>query len=315
MIWLTWRQHRGELLGALVVLGAFGLLLLLHGVPMYQAYDRDAIAACHELILTTSNTPGCRDDVIAFDKKYGALPQQFTNWLPLAPALVGMLIGAPLLAREYEQRTWQLVWTQGVTRTRWLATRLTAVLAGTVAVSAVFAAGMTWWIRPSNPAGFESDVFNHTVLILPAYVLLAVAIGILAGVVFRRTLLAAALVVPGYLAVRVPVEFWLRPRYREPVMTEDALATVQGWIVRGEPMVTGNAEMEGGPVGATSIRLLEPVGYHPADRFWEFQLIETGILLGISAVLLLVAWRLVLGRRTLQPTKESSEPARSTADA
>lgn len=315
MIWLTWRQHRGELLGALVVLGGFGLLLLLHGVPMYQAYDRGAIAACHELILTTSETPGCLDEVIAFDKKYGALPEQFTNWLPLTPALVGMLVGAPLLAREYEQRTWQLVWTQGVTRTRWLAIRLTAVLVGAVVVSAAFAAGLSWWIRPSNPAGFDSDVFNHTVLILPAYVLLAVAIGILAGVVFRRTLLAAALVVPGYLAVRLPVEFWLRPRYREPVMTEDALATVQGWIVRGEPMVTGDAEMQGGPVAAASIRLLEPVGYHPADRFWEFQLIETGILLGITAVLLLVAWQLVLGRRTRRTTRESREPALSAAGA
>lgn len=41
----------------------------------------------------------------------------------------------------------------------------------------------------------------------------------------------------------------------------------------------------------------DPIRYHPDDRFWEFQLIETAILLGITIVLLAIAWRLVLGRK------------------
>lgn len=313
MTWLIWRQHRGELFGGLLVLAGLGVLLLLHGVPMHQAYDRNDIEACHALITASSQSPSCLDDVLAFDAKYATLPQAFSNWLPLSPALVGMLVGAPLLAREYEQRTWQLVWTQGVTRARWLAVKLPAVLAGVTAVSVAFAAGLSWWIAPTSPGEFEMDVFNHTPLVFPGYVLVSVAIGILAGAVVKRTLVAAALVVPGYLAVRLPVEFWLRPRYREPLTTSDPAVVVDGWVVEGNPMILGDAELRGGPIGAGSIRLPEPVGYHPADRFWYFQLIEIAILLVVTLVLLAVAWRLVLGRRSAAASL-AAEPVRATVE-
>lgn len=298
MIWLVWRQHRSELLGALVVLAGLGLLLLLHGVPMHQAYERNGIEACHAAITTSDSAPACVDDLIAFDDQYGFLPEESANWLPLAPALVGMLVGAPLLAREYEQRTWQLVWTQGVTRGRWLAAKLAGVLGGVLAVSVVFAAGYSWWIAPTEPAGFEPDEFNHSVLILPAYVLLAVVIGVLAGAVFRRTIVAAVLVIVGYLAVRLPVEFVLRPRFMDPLTTTDPGLAHDGWVVTG-------------PASPTSGGTEGPFEYHPADRFWDFQLIEAALVLGVAAVLLLITWRLVLGRKV--PRTEASRQRGSTA--
>ena len=42
------------------------------------------------------------------------------GYLILLPALVGMFVGAPLLARELEHGTHRLAWTQSVTRRRWL---------------------------------------------------------------------------------------------------------------------------------------------------------------------------------------------------
>jgi hypothetical protein len=298
MTWLIWRQHRGELAGALVVLAVLGVFLLLHGVPMHQAYDKDAVARCHELIFEPG-TAGrqCLEDLEKFDT---ALPRQFATWLPFLPMVAGMLIGAPLLAREYEQRTWQLAWTQGVTRARWLATKLGAVLAGVVAVSVVFALGTTWWFEPLSPQRFSPEKFNHAVLVFPMYVVVAVAIGILAGVVVRRTILAAAIVVGGYLAVRLPVEFLLRPRYREPLTTSDPAAAEQGWLIH-------DAEYGIGPDGNTLPGNTEAFRYHPSDRFWEFQFIEAAILLGITVVLLAITWRLVLGRRT--PRGDRDEPA------
>ena len=41
----------------------------------------------------------------------------------LAPALIGMFWGAPLIARELETGT-RLAWNQTVTRSRWLAVKL-----------------------------------------------------------------------------------------------------------------------------------------------------------------------------------------------
>ena len=311
MIWLIWRQHRGELLGALVVLAGLGALLLLHGVPMHRAFDRDGIAACQQFVFgaealrpdQTGVDRSCFDTLRAFDDRFTALPDQFTTWLPFLPMLAGMLIGAPLLAREYEQGTWQLAWTQGVTRARWLATTIAAVLGGVLAVSAVFAVGMTWWIGPLTPQQFTPEKFNHAVLVFPGYVLVAVAIGILAGVVVRRTIVAAAITVGGYLAVRLPIEFGLRPRFRDP-LTTDVLAEAEGgWI-------THDIQVGSSPDGSPFPDSTQTFEYHPADRFWDFQLIETAILIGITTVLIVIAWRLVVGRKP-SATSEPGELAGS----
>ena len=285
MIWLIWRQHRGEIFGAVVILAVLGVLLLLHGVPMHEAYERDGIEAC-QLQMFGGDAGSCAQTLLSFESTWAGLPDQFAAWLPFLPMLAGMLIGAPLLAREFEQGTWQLAWTQGVTRRRWLASKFALVLGGVCTVSVVFAAGVSWWFGPLAPHPFTTAKFNHAVLVFPAYVILAVAIGILAGSVVRRTIVAAAITVGGYLAVRLPVEFYLRPRYREPVTAEDPSVEVPGLVVH-DGGIAGGA-----PGSATTV---DPIRYHPADRFWEFQLIETVLLLGVTMVLLAIAWRLVLG--------------------
>jgi hypothetical protein len=59
---------------------------------------------------------------------------EFDGWLKavrglaVLPALAGLFVGAPLLARELEQGTHRFAWTQGVTRRRWLLSK-TALLA------------------------------------------------------------------------------------------------------------------------------------------------------------------------------------------
>jgi hypothetical protein len=287
MTWLVWRQHRGEVFGAAVVLTVLGVLLLLHGVPMHDAYERDGVETC-QLQMLVGDAGSCAQTLLSFEKTWADLPGQFAAWLPFLPMLAGMLIGAPLLAREFEQGTWQLAWTQGVTRRRWLASKLALVLGGVGMVSVGFAAGVSWWFGPLAPHPFTTAKFNHAVLVFPAYVIVAVALGILAGVVVRRTIVAAAITVGGYLAVRLPVEFYLRPRYRDPLMTDDPSVAAQGLIVHDGGI--------GGPVPG-SATTADPIRYHPDVRFWEFQLIETAILLGITTVLLAIAWRLVLGRK------------------
>jgi len=95
------------------------------------------------------------------------------------------------------------------------------------------------------------------------------------------------------------------PHYRDPVMTTDPGVASTGWIP-GDIEASGEV---GGP-----LRVLEPFGYHPADRFWQFQLIETGILVGITLVLLVTAWRIVLGRKA-PATSPAGPPALERLEA
>ena len=92
MTWLVWRQHRGELLGAAVLLAVLGLLLLLHGVPMHEAYERDGVEACQRLMFSGGAAgfgESCVQTLMAFENQYSDLPNQFAAWLPFLPMLAG----------------------------------------------------------------------------------------------------------------------------------------------------------------------------------------------------------------------------------
>jgi ABC-type transport system involved in multi-copper enzyme maturation permease subunit len=52
------------------------------------------------------------------------------------PGLIGVVIGAPVIASELEYGNWQLAWAQTVPRTRWLITKLAIVTGGLVILGA-----------------------------------------------------------------------------------------------------------------------------------------------------------------------------------
>ncbi|HEX9413925.1 MAG TPA: hypothetical protein VF916_10525, partial [Ktedonobacterales bacterium] len=144
MIWLTWRQHRIEGLITLSVLAVLGVFLLITGLDMYHAFQQSGLSAC--LALHPDRT-ACGALANAFGAQFQSLILVPAASLFL-PVVLGVLVGAPLVAREYEQRTHLLVWMQSVTRTRWLSVKLLLVLgAGAVAAGALLAL-MIWWYGP-----------------------------------------------------------------------------------------------------------------------------------------------------------------------
>ena len=54
----------------------------------------------------------------------------------VAPALIGIFWGAPLVTRELEAGTFRLAWNQSVTRARWMAVKL-----GLIGLAAMATAG------------------------------------------------------------------------------------------------------------------------------------------------------------------------------
>jgi len=105
MIWLTWRQHRLEGLMTLGVLALIAVFLLLTGRAMANSFQQLGLSQCLGQI-----PPGspCSDLVQAFAIQYGLL-LFFDTLLIFLPLLLGALVGAPLVAREVEQRTHLLV--------------------------------------------------------------------------------------------------------------------------------------------------------------------------------------------------------------
>jgi uncharacterized membrane protein len=293
-------------------LAALGVLALITGLPMYSAYRNDGVAGC---LAANDSTASCTQIVDAFRDKFSRLPTAVAGQLNFAPMLVAVLVGAPLLAREYEQGTWQLACTQAVPRTRWAAMKIVLVVGVVGAVALGLSAVLGWWVHPLGSTPFSVERFNYGAPVLTGYFLLAVAVGILAGTIIRRAIPAMVAALAVFLPIRLLVEFWLRPRYLTPetiVGTEPGDSDLVQGVLNGDGWVLDSYLV--GPLGdrlsdseefdllggggiveeATLVQhgLREAVSYHPAGRFWEFQFIEMAIFSGLAlACVLLAIWR------------------------
>jgi hypothetical protein len=173
MIWLAWRQHRGQAAAGAALLGGYGLLALLeHG-----------------------------------SRRFSGITTSVSLYLPL---LLGMFWGAPLLARELEHGTHQLAWTQSVTRRRWLQVRLAVVGASALLATAALTALVTWGVDPYDGVAGRGRLLNEYFeshgLVPFAYTLLAVALGTLAGVLLRRVVWAMGATLAAVFTLRLAFE-------------------------------------------------------------------------------------------------------------
>ncbi len=120
----------------------------------------------------------------AFTNKFGTVVNiAFWAVLLIAPGLIGVLVGAPLIASELEYGTWRLAWSQTVPRTRWLAAKLALVTGGLVLFGAAATAVITWYRAPMDrlTGHFLHNIYDFEGLVLTAYILCAFGFAVLAG--------------------------------------------------------------------------------------------------------------------------------------
>jgi hypothetical protein len=324
MIWLTWRQHRIEGLISLGVLAVLGVFLLITGLNMYHDFLQSGLSAClaHNTYGTLRTVCGPLAD--AFGAQFQSLILVSAAPL-LLPALLGVLVGGPLVAREFQQRTHLLVWMQSVTRTRWLAVKLALVLGAGLLAAGVLLAMMIWWYGSFSQVNgrFSPPAYDFEGPVLIGVTVMALALGIAAGTVTRRTVPAILLTFALLLAVRYTVELGgLRANFEPPIVVTWPLAqglgsgppvtlSMQDWVIDGgfidaQGHITNNLNCSGGssvsnaqtppatpPAPLNPLQCAQAQGYRafglsyqPADRFWTFQWIETGIYLAISLLAL-----------------------------
>ncbi len=301
MIWLTWRQMRAEYVGFAIVLALLAAALVGTGIEM-RGFEGGL--AC--LSVTAAPSCGGQGD---FVRAFGTL-FNLSAWLDVIPLLLGIFIGAPLVAREIERGTHRLVWTQSVTRQRWIVVKITGIVAIAALAGGVIAVLMTWWRQPWDliQSSFDAAGFDFEGLMPFAYSLFALSLGVLAGTLIRRTIPAMAITLAGFLAVRLPIEYLLRPHFMTPItqLNTGNAAPPGAWILdsglvdrHGNQVFESQAFQLCGPslvqgakeAGTCLARfgIHSSVVYQPADRFWLFQLMEAGIYTALSVLFLSVA--------------------------
>lgn len=228
MIFLAWRQFRTAALTLCAVTVAVLVALVVTRPHIAHLYTTSGLAHC-----TTADD--CARDRSAFFsaiKATNSTPVLYFTAIAvlyLVPALLGLFWGAPLAARESEGGTFRLVWTQSVTRWRWLGVKLGLGVAAAVAVSAILSTAVTWWSRPIDnaaelPGGTDTALPNHfNPLVFGARGVVPVAIavfgflaGVAAGLLLRRTLPALAATLAVLVVVQAGVPMSVRQHYATP---------------------------------------------------------------------------------------------------
>jgi hypothetical protein len=214
MTWLTWRQYRAQAAVAALVLAAFATVLLVTGFEL--------AAQWHTLLASCTASRTCGNLHEGGTPLSNPLGWDFAVLSLMAPALFGVLVGAPLVAHELETRTSDFAWAQSITRTHWLAVKVGWVLLAAAVWGGAIAALVTWWSGPRNAAfanAFQANYFDQQGLVPVAYSVFATALGIAAGAVLRRTLPAIAIVIGGFIGMRLWVSQGLRMHFMTPVTT------------------------------------------------------------------------------------------------
>lgn len=322
MIWLVWRQHRKQLLVALIGLAVLALALIPTGLASHKAVEK--YSACLDTLgdaafVDIAKVEACQSLGDTFDAEYESWAYAGILLLVL-PLLVGLFWGAPLVAREIEQGTHRLVWTQGITRRRWAVTKIGLVAPAIVVLAAVYSALITWWMEPLNDTiteRFDYIFFDQQGLVPVGYTLFAVAVGIFAGTVVPKTLPAMATTLVAFLVVRITVAVFVRPNI-QGAETQTALVTggervlpnpaTGNWITSTGTMAADGQVIRTGGIGYCTPGPESPAPercgefapgsynewvYQPGDRFWLFQWVELGIYVVLAAALLYGALRRV----------------------
>jgi hypothetical protein len=323
MTWLVWRQYRAQGAIAFALLAAFAAVILVDGFQIASHW--------HSILATCSGNSACL-------QQQAPLVNGVVSDLPdlslIVPVVLGMLWGAPLVAHELESRTSDFAWAQSVTRTRWLTVKAGWLLLAAAACGGAIAALTTWWSGPINAqsaSAFEPGQFDTQGIVPIGYAVFAMALGIAAGTVARRTLPAIAVALGGFIALRLVIADVVRSHYVAAVTTyykvtgsftppgaawvlAQGAVSKTGLVVRAGwgdlyPALPASCRklLPGSPTGKSGssnavFSCMQAHGwrgfatYQPASRYWPFQGIETGIYVLLAAALIAVTFVIVRRR-------------------
>ena len=314
MAWVTWRQHRFTLAGVAGLLGALATYLLLTGLRVHHAYA--AVAACRP-----AGSLACSNALSDFDNAYWSTAEAVAVLLQVVPALLGAFAVAPVLARELETGTFRYAWTQGFGRARWTLAKLVPLAVTLAGAAGAFSVLFSWYFAPFADQGLQTRlpplaplVFDLHGVAFAAWTLVACSIGALASMLIRRVVPAIAATMAAWAGLALAAGLFLRQHYLTPLVAHNPNLPGSAWVIsswytgrNGKPLsqaavsqfLQGYHPAAATQVGPNSFQTtVDPVGYitqhgymywvtyQPASRFWPFQWIEGGYLLGLSVLLI-----------------------------
>ncbi|MGW0890779.1 hypothetical protein [Saccharopolyspora sp. NPDC002578] len=206
MIWVAWRQHRAQLIALAVVLvtGVIAVSALHASMAGYIAEQgmRSCVAPAGE------RSAECLRFAMEFQPRWLDPLKAGQAGILALPVLLGVFSAAPLFAREIENGTHVLVFTQSVSRVRWMAAKVAMVLVPALITVVVLQFAVQRWVSAAGELGpLTSGPFTFLNLDtsgpLPvAHLLFSFGLGALLGTALKRPLPAMISTLGALVVVR-----------------------------------------------------------------------------------------------------------------
>ncbi|MFB8266646.1 ABC transporter permease [Streptomyces sp. NPDC055955] len=304
LTWTVLRLHRLALGVWVAYVALTGTLLLWLWGPGSSGWHITGKCVAGVMNACTATGPGALT--------YTNLLGLSTSLITLVPAIAAAFAGGTLIGRELERGTAALAWTQSVSPARWLAAKLAApaafLVVGTgllVALRRLVASRAS--DLPDNQ-WFTDGVYGSLGPTAVALPLLGLALGALVAFVARRVIasICVSLALTGIVVTALGA---LRGRFW-------TTSTVTGDVHQGYRGFTGLL-LDEGAVTASGARVADPLcradtscltrhdvtgfyrEFQPASHFWPLQLVETGILLGLTALAVTAVFALLRRNRRI----------------
>ncbi|WP_053736596.1 ABC transporter permease [Nocardia sp. NRRL S-836] len=311
MTWIVWRQQRPMFLTL-----AIGLLVGVVAVVLLRAGMVADLTARNLADCVTAGVKSCRGNALSeFQRTWYDRMQLAQVGVIALPVLIGVFIGAPLFAREFEQGTHALAFTQSVSRTRWTATKLLVAAVPALVFVGGFQFAVHSWLDAAGELGplglgpYYFTTFESAGVSPIAYTLFAYTFGVFAGAVFRRTLVAMTLTLGLFVVVRFALnrsrELMITPTRvtsddpTKPQLAEPGPLQVDGGYLdaSGAVVVDAGSKMNCSSAAGNDVDLLACYRRNgiaqsfmdviPVDQATTLHLLEASVFAGLAVVFVL----------------------------
>ncbi len=310
MIWATWRIHRSLFISAIAIAIALAIWLAITGTMEEHAWT---IFTSHHCTL---NYPGSSAICMSSLSGAGNFSSVNAALCGVLPALVGLVLGVPLVAGEIQQRTNRLAWSQSITRTRWLLVKIGVGALFTAVIVGALAPLVWWWTDVARRSHIQPANFDISGFVAVGYALFAFMLGVALGALIRRSGWAFAVCVPIFALVRLGIRQYIRPGLIPPTTATVSAYTPVGnsyWYLNAGFVPLGRSNPGPGQTWSSNDLVIENcqaggyvakkavhsaaycekvnhlhyvMQFQPPSHFWALQGAESAIFLVLAGVLL-----------------------------
>ena len=243
--------------------------------------------------------------------------------LTALPGLFGLVLGASLVGEEVNNKTNRLVWSQSISRTRWLSSKLAVGTVVVVVLTAVLVPILNWWTGAVNLGlDIQPKLFDITGVVVVGYALFAFMLGVTLGAIIQRPAWAFAAGVPVFGFIRLAVG-GLRSMLTSPAILIQPFqeAPPNGWVLQSGYLPIGRTSPAPGrswsgyaqQVDSCFNRVSSFAGqvhcaivahvhwvweYQSESHYWPLQWTETAIFVGLACACFIATFIRVRGWHT-----------------